>query len=135
MALSGFRAVLSRAMPDPAAALHRLQPGDLRVGEPLPFDLYDGTGRRLVQAGVVIAEDAQLERLLARGIHCDAERFEALKAAPPGAAGTPHAGWPAPPLPPGQPAGYGLLEEGHVRLKATIPLHMHASHHGGIVPS
>jgi hypothetical protein len=89
MALSGFRAVLSRAMPDPAAALHRLQPGDLRVGEPLPFDLYDGTGRRLVQAGVVIAEDAQLERLLARGIHCDAERFEALKAAPPGAAGTP----------------------------------------------
>jgi hypothetical protein len=89
MALSGFRAVLSRAMPDPAAALHRLQPGDLRVGEPLPFDLYDGTGRRLVQAGVVIAEDAQLERLLARGIHCDAERFEALKAAPPEASGSP----------------------------------------------
>ncbi|RPH45515.1 MAG: hypothetical protein EHM87_06070 [Burkholderiales bacterium] len=78
MALSGFRAALSRAMPDPASALRRLKPGDLRAGEPLPFDLYDGTGRRLAQAGVVIADEAQLERLFTRGIHCDAERFAAL---------------------------------------------------------
>ncbi|MFN7643278.1 MAG: HD-GYP domain-containing protein [Burkholderiales bacterium] len=81
MALSGFRAALSRAMPDPAAALHRLQPGDLRAGEPLPFDLYDGSGRRLLQAGAVIADEAQLEQMLGRGLHCDTERFAALSAA------------------------------------------------------
>jgi hypothetical protein len=81
MALSGFRAALSRAMPDPAAALHRLQPEDLRAGEPLPFDLYDGSGRRLLQAGAVIADEARLEQMLGRGLHCDAERFAALSAA------------------------------------------------------
>jgi HD-like signal output (HDOD) protein len=78
MVLSGFRAALSRAMPDPAAALHRLQPGDLRAGEPLPFDLHDGAGRLLLQAGALIADEAQLEQMIGRGLHCDAERFAAL---------------------------------------------------------
>jgi hypothetical protein len=81
MVLSGFRAALSRAMPDPAAALHRLQPGDLRAGEPLPFDLHDGAGRLLLQAGALIADEAQLEQMIGRGLHCDAERFAALAAA------------------------------------------------------
>ena len=47
MALSGFRAALSRAMPDPAAALHRLQPGDLRAGERVDdgyHSAHDGGG-------------------------------------------------------------------------------------------
>jgi hypothetical protein len=79
MALSGFRAALTRAMPEPAP-LRPLRPGELRAGEPLPVDLYDASGRRMLQQGATISDELTLGRLLERGAHVDGERFDALRA-------------------------------------------------------
>jgi len=83
MALSGFRAALSRAMPGPPPR-HRLRSGELRAGEPLPYDLYDAAGRRLLPEGIVPPDAGMLERLIERGAYCDADRHAAV--ARPGAA-------------------------------------------------
>ena len=82
VALSGFRAALSRAMPGPPPR-HRLRSGELRAGEPLPYDLYDAAGRRLLPEGIVPPDAGMLERLIERGAYCDVDRHAA--AATPGA--------------------------------------------------
>lgn len=42
---------------------------DLHVGEPLPWDVYDGKGCLLLRQGFVLRGAGQLEALLARGLH------------------------------------------------------------------
>lgn len=52
--------------------MRQLSYADLRVGEPLPFSVYDGNGRLLLRKGVVIAFEQQIERLIANGLYADA---------------------------------------------------------------
>jgi hypothetical protein len=80
MALSGFRAALSRALPAPSP-LRPLRAGELRAGEPLPVDLYDAAGRPMLREGATIADELTLGRLLERGARVDGERLDALRAA------------------------------------------------------
>ncbi|HEY6896527.1 MAG TPA: HD domain-containing phosphohydrolase [Rhodocyclaceae bacterium] len=46
--------------------------GDVEIGKPLPFELKDQAGRILLNAGYVIPDRAQLERLVDRGVFFDA---------------------------------------------------------------
>lgn len=73
MAPSGFRAAHRSALPEPPL-LHRLRPGELRAGVPLPYDLLDESGRRILAEGTLPGDDPRVERLIARGVWCDAER-------------------------------------------------------------
>ncbi|HKX43977.1 MAG TPA: HD domain-containing phosphohydrolase [Burkholderiaceae bacterium] len=57
--------------------LLRLVASQLRVGSPLPFGVRDEHGKLLLAKGQVIANDAQLETLLARGLYADKEELEA----------------------------------------------------------
>ena len=50
----------------------RLHLDELRVGAPLPFDIYDAQGHSLLRCGVVIQDQDQLERLIERGAYCSA---------------------------------------------------------------
>lgn len=43
----------------------------IAIGQPLPFHVHDGFGRRLLAAGQVLTGDAQLEMLLERGAWVD----------------------------------------------------------------
>jgi HD-GYP domain-containing protein (c-di-GMP phosphodiesterase class II) len=51
--------------------LHRLHPGDIQVGAPLPSDAYDSAGRLLLRRGAIIQTSEQLERLLDIGLFSD----------------------------------------------------------------
>lgn len=46
---------------------------DIRLGEPLPHALYDANGVLLLQSGVAITSEGQIERLLENGFMVDAE--------------------------------------------------------------
>lgn len=66
--------------------LLRLVASQIKVGEPLPFNVRDEHAKLLLARGQVIAADAQLEALLARGIYADKDEVAAaLAAAGPGA--------------------------------------------------
>lgn len=54
-------------------AVVQLPPGILRVGHPIPVALRDATGHLLVARGTVLADDAQRQQLLARGIYVDTQ--------------------------------------------------------------
>jgi len=43
--------------------------GEIRVGQALPWPLYDGDGKLLLRQSYVIQTDSQLERLLDRGVY------------------------------------------------------------------
>lgn len=49
-------------------AKRRLGPNDVDVGKPLPFELLDASGRILLNAGYVIPDESQLERLIDREV-------------------------------------------------------------------
>ncbi|CAB1367840.1 HD-GYP domain-containing protein [Denitratisoma oestradiolicum] len=51
----------------------RLEPGRIRHGQALAFDLYDGQGRTLLRRGFVVQRPDQLDRLIERGAYFDAE--------------------------------------------------------------
>jgi hypothetical protein len=46
----------------------RIKVGELQVGMPLPFDVFDADDRLLLSRGHLIASEAQLERLMKQGV-------------------------------------------------------------------
>ena len=61
-------------------AYERVKEGELQVGEPVPWALYDAEERLLLARGVVIESDRQVQELMSRGL------FRRLKLASPLAA-------------------------------------------------
>ena len=60
--------------------------GEIRVGEPLPFDILNANGVLLLARGQIVASARQLEQLVERGStveDADVERVRAVKAANP----------------------------------------------------
>ena len=55
----------------------KLHKGHIRVGRPLPWDVYDSSDHLLLSCGYVIDKEAQLEALLERGMYVDAADLEA----------------------------------------------------------
>ena len=54
----------------------RLHIDHLRVGVPLPFDVYDSHGHTLLRCNFVIPDQQQLDRLIERGAFCSAAAAE-----------------------------------------------------------
>lgn len=50
---------------------HRIRADQLRVGAPLPVDVFDGSNRLLLRRGNIIATEHQLERLIDEGLYAD----------------------------------------------------------------
>lgn len=55
----------------------RLTRSYLKLGVPLPGDVFDETGNKLLSRGFVIASETQLEELVSRGMYVDIATFEA----------------------------------------------------------
>ena len=55
--------------------LSRIRAGDLKLGEPLRYSIYDQRGTLLLRQGVVVNIPAQIERLLAEGVFADEEEM------------------------------------------------------------
>lgn len=55
----------------------KLHKGHIRVGKPLPWDVYDSADQLLLSRGFVIDKESQLEALLDRGMYVDAADLEA----------------------------------------------------------
>lgn len=53
----------------------RLSTSQLKVGEPLRFDTYDGDGKLLLAKGYVIESRDQMERLIERGMYLESNAF------------------------------------------------------------
>jgi hypothetical protein len=62
--------------------MHRLEDGELAAGEPVPYDLFDDAGRRMMLEGATAPDPARLERMIERGVYCDAARHAALHPPP-----------------------------------------------------
>jgi len=62
------------------ADLTAVIPDQLAVGQPIPFNVFDFHHRLLLQRGYIISSQAQLERLLDRGIFYEKEILELSKA-------------------------------------------------------
>jgi hypothetical protein len=62
--------------------MHRLEDGDLAAGEPVPCDLFDDAGRRLLIEGTTAPDSARLEQMIGHGVFCDAARHAALPPLP-----------------------------------------------------
>lgn len=56
----------------------KLHKGHIRVGRPLPWDVYDSSDHLLLSRGYVIDKEAQLEALLERGMYVDAADLDAV---------------------------------------------------------
>lgn len=54
----------------------RLTASHVKLGEPLPGDIYDETQHLLLSAGFVITDESMLETLLARGMYVDIQTFK-----------------------------------------------------------
>lgn len=66
---------------------YRLSTSHVKLGEPLPGDVYDEAGKMLLSKGYVLASQSQIDALLARGMYVDIATFEACFR-PPGAGGS-----------------------------------------------
>ncbi|HEX6704331.1 MAG TPA: phosphohydrolase [Albitalea sp.] len=62
-------------------AVIQLHPTVLRVGHPIPVALRDAAGRLLVPRGTLLADEAQRQQLIARGIFVDAGDSEQFRKA------------------------------------------------------
>ncbi|MBH9551433.1 HD-GYP domain-containing protein [Inhella gelatinilytica] len=60
--------------------LLKLVASQIKVGQPLPFNVRDEHGHLLLAAAQVIGNERQLEALLARGIHADVQEIKQLAA-------------------------------------------------------
>lgn len=63
--------------------MERIGPKDLRVGEPLPWDVYDGQGKLLLRRGEVVQSEKALERFLESGLFFQQEALVSRAAPPP----------------------------------------------------
>jgi hypothetical protein len=52
---------------------HRIMMADLIIGEPLPWDVFDSTGKLLLVKGHVLRNERQVETLIDRGLFIDAQ--------------------------------------------------------------
>jgi hypothetical protein len=50
---------------------HRIRANQLRIGAPLPVDIYDGSNRLLLRRGHLLTSEHQLERLIEEGLFAD----------------------------------------------------------------
>jgi len=57
----------------------RLEPGDIVPGEPLPLDVFDRSGMKLLGKGQVVRTVAQLDRLLEIGLWGESRAVDALR--------------------------------------------------------
>ena len=71
-----------------AIDLMRMVADQIRVGQALPFGIRDDQGKLLLAKGRVVANDAQLQTLLERGLYADHDEADAAEEAA-GAAGAP----------------------------------------------
>jgi hypothetical protein len=71
----------SRSAPA-APPMHRLEDGELAAGEPVPYDLFDDAGRRMLLEGATSPDPSRIEQMIARGVYCDAARHAALRPPP-----------------------------------------------------
>lgn len=67
--------------------MKQLSRADIRVGEPLPFSVYDKDGRLLLRKGVVVAFEQQIERLIDNGLFAETRPEAAGETRGPGGAG------------------------------------------------
>ncbi len=67
---------------DAPAPHEQLIPGDLAPGEPVPLDVYDRNGVKLLARGQIVRSERQLERLLEIGLWGEAEAVAALRERP-----------------------------------------------------
>jgi HD-GYP domain-containing protein (c-di-GMP phosphodiesterase class II) len=54
--------------------MRRVAQGDIRIGEPLPWSVFDPHGNLLLKQGFVINSEKHLQRLLASGLYHDSSR-------------------------------------------------------------
>ena len=57
------------------ADMHRLQPGQIHLGHPLPWNVFDNAGHLLLRKGFIVEQHDQVERLIERGIYVKTEEF------------------------------------------------------------
>ncbi|NSL54449.1 HD-GYP domain-containing protein [Uliginosibacterium aquaticum] len=57
------------------AEMHRLEPDQLKLDQPLPWDVYDGSGHLLLRKGFVIQSDDQIATLIERGMYVNAAEY------------------------------------------------------------
>lgn len=69
-------------MTNAALRLLRLVQNQIRVGQPLPFNVRDEQAQLLLARGHVVASDAQLEALIERGAYVDIEEYKKVRGAP-----------------------------------------------------
>lgn len=58
------------------AIKHPVVEGDIVLGSPLPWDVYDGRGTLLLRRGFVVESERQLQSLLERGLYVDADAYQ-----------------------------------------------------------
>lgn len=63
--------------------MDRIGPKDLRVGEPLPWDVFDGQGKLLLRRGEVVQSEKALERFIESGLFFQQEAVTSRAAPPP----------------------------------------------------
>lgn len=56
---------------------HKLQPGQIALGEALRWDVFDRSGTLLLRKGYVVALDDQVEQLVERGMYVDSIEYQA----------------------------------------------------------
>lgn len=79
-----------------------IDPAEITVGQPLPFNAYDAKGKLLMRLGQVIGSEAQLQKLLEHGLFYGSE--EECRG----------------PLPPPTPSPLALVLEARDRLQALL---------------
>ena len=66
----------------PAGNFRPVSPGDIRLGEPLPYAVYDGSGMLLLKAGFVINTEKQRDVLIQNGSYVSLEEARAKASRP-----------------------------------------------------
>lgn len=64
------------------AEMHRLQPDQLKLEQPLPWNIYDSAGQLLLRKGFMIERDAQIITLIERGMFVKAAEFNVYDKSP-----------------------------------------------------
>ena len=64
------------------AEMHRLQSEQLKLDQPLPWDVYDEAGQLLLRKGFVIERDAQILSLIERGMFVKTSDFNVYEKSP-----------------------------------------------------
>jgi HD-GYP domain-containing protein (c-di-GMP phosphodiesterase class II) len=66
----------------PDSNFRRVNPADLRLGEPLPYAIYDSAGMLLLQAGFIVNTQKQIDVLIANGSYKRSEAGDEQRVRP-----------------------------------------------------